>query len=71
MMTNKTRETTDAEAWEELASLLAAALLRMHKMQQIEKAHNSTRPGLEVPGETVLSVTSGLLPEAPKREGER
>ena len=64
-------EHAKVEQREELAGLLAVALLRLLKMKQLQINQNSATPSLEVPTETVLSVTSGLLPETPKREGER
>lgn len=69
--TNNPDELSPDEALAELASLLAAALLRMQKTRDSGTCPNSAQPGLELSDGTVLSVTSGLLPETPKRERER
>ena len=65
--TDDPSEMTPEHCMVEIASLLAAALLRMQKMRDEQLGDNFSVPSLEVPPQTVLSVTSGLLPETLER----
>ena len=68
-------ELTADERLRELASILAQGMLRRRKCRPMPKCAAEIPQsvgllGLEVADETLLSVTSGLLPETLKR-GER
>ncbi len=64
-------ELTADERMREIASIFAQGVLRRRKPKNVaEIPWKAGQPGLELSPDTVLSVTSGLLPETLKR-GER